>query len=59
MSFMLVAGDHAKNDMAGEEDSWKSRLEGDGYEVRVIMKGLGESEGIRRIFLEHIEETME
>lgn len=59
MPFMLVAGDHAKNDMAGEEDSWKSRLEGDGYEVRVIMKGLGESEGIRRIFLEHIEETME
>ncbi len=59
MPFMLVAGDHAKNDMAGEEDSWKSELEEEGYEVRVIMKGLGEFEGIRRIFLEHIEETME
>lgn len=59
MPFMLVAGDHAKNDMAGEEDSWKSELEETGYEVRVIMKGLGEFEGIRKIFLDHIEETME
>ena len=59
MPFMLVAGDHAKNDMAGEEDSWKSRLEEAGYEVRVILKGLGELEGIRKIFLEHIEEAAE
>lgn len=57
MPFMLVAGDHAKNDMAGEEDSWKSELEEEGYEVRVILKGLGEFEGIRKIFLEHIEEA--
>lgn len=59
MPFMLVAGDHAKNDMAGEDDSWKSQLEDEGYDVRVIMKGLGEFEGIRRIFLDHIGETME
>lgn len=45
MPFMLVAGDHAKNDMAGEEDSWKSQLEEEGYKVRVIMKGLGEFRG--------------
>ena len=43
----------------GEDDSWKSQLEDEGYDVRVIMKGLGEFEGIRRIFLDHIEETME
>ena len=55
--FMLVAGDHANNDMAGEEDSWKSELEEKGYEVRVILKGLGEFEGIRKIFAEHIEEA--
>ena len=54
---MLVAGDHARNDMAGEEDSWKSELEEKGYEVRVILKGLGEFEGIRKIFAEHIEEA--
>ena len=59
MPFMLVAGDHAKNDMAGEEDSWKTELEDAGYAVRVILKGMGEFEGIRKIFLEHIEETME
>ena len=45
--------------MAGEEDSWKTELEDAGYAVRVILKGLGEFEGIRKIFLEHIEETME
>ena len=39
---MLVAGDHAMNDMAGEdEDSWKSRLESLGYEVSCTMQGMG------------------
>ncbi|HJA81441.1 MAG TPA: sirohydrochlorin cobaltochelatase [Candidatus Mediterraneibacter intestinipullorum] len=57
MPFMLVAGDHAKNDMAGEQDSWKSEMENAGYEVRVILKGLGELKGIRRIFEEHIREA--
>ena len=33
------------------------RLEEKGYEVRVILKGLGEFEGIRKIFAEHIEEA--
>lgn len=58
MPFMMVAGDHAKNDMAGEEDSWKSEMESAGYEVRVILKGLGELKGIRRIFEEHIREAL-
>ena len=35
----------------------KSELEEKGYEVRVILKGLGEFEGIRKIFAEHIEEA--
>ena len=39
---MLVAGDHALNDMAGEEpDSWKSHLAQEGYEVDCILQGLG------------------
>lgn len=58
MPFMLVAGDHAKNDMAGEDDSWKTCLEEAGYEVRVILKGLGESERIRKLFLKHIREAV-
>ena len=39
---MLVAGDHALNDMAGDEpDSWKSRLEEEGYIVRCHLEGVG------------------
>lgn len=56
--FMVVAGDHAKNDMAGEEDSWKTELEEEGYEVQAIVKGLGEIKGIRNMFIEHIEDVM-
>lgn len=54
MPFMVVAGDHAINDMAGdEEDSWKEVLKNEGYEVEIILKGLGELKGIRQIFVEH------
>lgn len=57
MPFMIVAGDHAKNDMAGdEEDSWKSVFSAKGYEVECLLKGLGEIPAIRRIYLEHAKE---
>lgn len=53
--FMVVAGDHATNDLAGEEEnSWKSRFEADGYEVRCVLRGLGEYEKIREIYIDHI-----
>lgn len=58
LPFMFVAGNHAKNDMAGEEDSWKQELEAAGYQVRPILKGLGELPSIRNIFLEHLEEVL-
>ena len=52
--FMIVAGDHAKNDMAGEEeDSWKNIISKAGYEVQTVLKGLGEYESIRKLFVEH------
>ncbi len=58
--FMIVAGDHANNDLAGdEEDSWKSIFEKEGYEVRCELKGLGEYESIRRIFLRHLNEALQ
>lgn len=58
--FMIVAGDHAKNDMSGEEeDSWKSVFEKEGYEVRCVLKGLGEYDRIRRMFLAHLAKTMD
>lgn len=57
--FMLVAGDHANNDMAGdEEDSWKSRFESAGYEVVCHIRGLGEYESIREIYLEHLRDAI-
>ena len=52
--FMVVAGDHAINDMSGdEEDSWKSTFEKAGYEVECILKGLGEYPAVRQIYVKH------
>lgn len=53
--FMIVAGDHATNDMAGpEEDSWKSILTADGYSVEPVLEGLGSNSKFADIFVEHI-----
>ena len=53
--FMIVAGDHAANDMAGPEgDSWKSVLSEKGYEVEPIMEGLGSNDSFARLFVDHI-----
>ncbi|MDD7761425.1 MAG: sirohydrochlorin cobaltochelatase [Ezakiella sp.] len=49
--FMLVAGDHAKNDMAGDDDSWKSQLEAREIEVDARLIGLGELEVVRELYL--------
>lgn len=50
--FLITAGDHAKNDMAGEgEGSWKSVLTREGYQVECVLEGLGEIPGIREMFL--------
>lgn len=55
MPFMIVAGDHAVNDMSGEEpDSWKNIFTSRGYDVKILLKGLGEYEFIRNMFIEHI-----
>ena len=51
---MIVAGDHANNDMAGDdEDSWKSQFEAAGYEVTCVVEGLGQLEAVRQILVEH------
>lgn len=51
---MVVAGDHANNDMAGtEEDTWKSAFEKAGYEVECVLQGLGELEAVQQLFVEH------
>jgi len=58
--FMVVAGDHANNDIAGDdEDSLKSVLTGEGYEVHCVVKGLGEFKAFRDLFLGHVKAAME
>ena len=57
--FMLVAGDHARNDMSGEEDSWAEQLRKAGYVVRCILQGLGECPAVRALFVEHCRQAME
>lgn len=57
---MVVAGDHANNDMAGdEEDSWKIALEQEGYEVECILEGLGQLPAIQDVYVEHIKTAIE
>ncbi|WP_303837648.1 sirohydrochlorin cobaltochelatase [Ruminococcus flavefaciens] len=57
---MVVAGDHANNDMAGDdEDSWKSVFEAEGYEVKCLLRGLGENEEIRKLYVEHAQAAVD
>ena len=57
--FMIVAGDHATNDLAGDdEDSWKSMLEARGYETKVTLRGLGEYAGVHELICEHAREAL-
>ncbi|MDL2226049.1 sirohydrochlorin cobaltochelatase [Deltaproteobacteria bacterium OttesenSCG-928-M10] len=52
---MLVAGDHAKNDMAGdEEDSWATMLKADGIEVIIHLEGLGLNSSWADIYVERL-----
>lgn len=52
---LLVAGDHSKNDMAGDEpDSLKNRLAEKGFEVSFSLKGLGELPAIRRKYVDRL-----
>jgi len=52
---MVVAGDHANNDMAGdEEDSWKTVLQNEGFEVVPVLRGLGQIEGVRAVYVDHV-----
>ncbi len=53
--FMAVAGDHAINDMAGDDpDSWKSVLEKEGFTCEAILKGTAEIPDMVRIWVDHL-----
>ena len=57
---MIVAGDHAINDMAGtdpKEESWKTILEKNGFEVLAVEQGLGEIDAFAELFVQHAEDA--
>jgi sirohydrochlorin cobaltochelatase len=59
MPFMLVAGDHVINDMAGdEEESAKSQLLKAGFEVEAYLHGLGENPGVQDLYVQHLKDAM-
>ena len=59
-AFMIVAGDHATNDMAGpEEDSWKSLLEKEGIAVSPYLHGMGENDRVADIYVQHAADAAE
>jgi sirohydrochlorin cobaltochelatase len=52
---MLVAGNHAVNDMADPDDpdSWYSRFTAAGYETVCVIEGLGQIPAVRDIYADH------
>lgn len=60
MPIMMVAGDHANNDMAGDEsDSHKSILTKAGFNVKTYIHGLGENSNIRTLYVQRAQEAIE
>ena len=59
MPLMLVAGDHARNDMASdEEESWKTQFAQAGIAATPWLQGLGENAAIRAMFVRHLHNAL-
>ena len=57
---MVVAGDHANNDMAGsEDDSWKTMFEAAGFNVDCQISGLGEIADVQALYVAHTKAAIE
>ena len=59
---MVVAGDHANNDMAGDdEDSWKSMFEasGDFDEIDCQIEGLGRIDAVEQLYVAHTQAAID
>lgn len=60
LPFMAVSGDHAVNDMAGDEkDSWKSVLTADGVTCVPVLRGTAENPAFVTIWLDHLQAALE
>ncbi len=59
MPLMLVAGDHAINDMASDdEESWKTQFSAAGIPAQAWLQGLGENPAIRAMFVAHLQQVL-
>ena len=61
-SLMVVAGDHANNDMAGDDDdSWKSQFEASGAfdSIDTQIAGLGEIQAIQQLYVAHTQAAID
>ena len=57
---MVVAGDHANNDMAGsDDDSWKTMFEAAGFTVDCQIAGLGEIADVQALYVAHTKAAIE
>ena len=58
---MLVAGDHANNDMASPDDpeSWYSQFKEAGYDVECVLEGLGQIPAVQKLYVEHAQAAIE
>ena len=59
---MVVAGDHANNDMAGDDDdSWKSQFEASGAfdEIDTQIEGLGRIDAVEQLYVQHTKAAMD
>ena len=57
---MVVAGDHANNDMAGaDEDSWKSMVEAAGLTVETQIAGLGRIDAVQELYVAHTQAAID
>ncbi len=60
LPLMIVAGDHANNDMAGDEaDSWKTTFTNAGFEVECVLNGLGQYEGVQQMIVAHTQAAID
>jgi sirohydrochlorin cobaltochelatase len=60
MPFMVVAGEHATKDLAGDDPkSWKSVFERAGFEVELNLQGMGKNPRIVEVFVEHTKMAVE
>lgn len=57
---MVVAGDHANNDMYGEdEDSWKNQIEAKGVATEGHLNGIGRYKAIQALYIQHVLQAMQ